>query len=158
MKLLKRSAAYLICAFFGAAIATFVSIGALATPVNVQSPSQLRQLVSNLMSVCNLGIENFGDETAYLSAMNGSMEKMMYDMVVSPTGKLDHDFVQMMMPHHQGAIDMAQIYLRFGKNEQLKRIAQEIIIDQQQEMNVMRLAIGGQPLPSAPAPTQASTF
>lgn len=107
------------------------------------------------MSVCNLGIEDFGDETAYLSAINNSMEKMMYDMVVPPTGGLDRDFVQMMMPHHQGAIDMAQIYLRFGTNEQLKRIAQEIIVDQQQEMNVMRLAIGDQPLPPAPAPTQA---
>ncbi len=85
--------------------------------------------------------------------MNGSMERMMYDMVVSPTGVLDRDFVEMMTPHHQGAIDMAQIYLRFGDNEQLKRIAQEIIIDQLQEMNVMRLAIG-EPPHSAPAPTQ----
>lgn len=110
------------------------------------------------MSVCNLGIEKFGDETAYLVAMNNSMERMMYDMVVSPTGALDHDFVEMMTPHHRGAIDMAQNYLRFGSNEQLKRIAQEIIVDQQQEIAAMRLAIGEQLPPSAPAPTQVGKY
>ncbi len=152
---LRTFAAYLLCALLGAAVTALVSMSALATPAPLKTPSQLRQLVSNLMSVCNLGIENFGEETAYLSAMNGSMEKMMYDMIVPPTGTIDRDFVHMMMPHHQGAIDMAQLYLRFGNNEQLKRIAQEIIVDQQQEMNVMRLAIGEPLLPPAPAPTQA---
>ena len=64
------------------------------------------------------------------------------------------DFVAMMMPHHQGAIDMAQAELRYGRNEQLERLAQEIIVTQQQEIAAMRLALG-QPLPpSAPAPDQ----
>ena len=59
----------------------------------------------------------------------------------------------MMIPHHQGAIDMAMAELRYGKNEQLRRLAQEIVVDQQQEIVTMRLALG-QPLPaSAPAPT-----
>ena len=52
----------------------------------------------------------------------------------------------MMIPHHQGAIDMALAELRYGHNEQLRRIAQEIIVDQQQEIAAMRLAVG-QPLP-----------
>jgi len=52
---------------------------------------------------------------------------------------------------------MAIAELRYGRNEQLRRIAQEIIVDQQQEIAAMRLALG-QPLPpSAPAPTQPST-
>jgi hypothetical protein len=59
-----------------------------------------------------------------------------------------------MIPHHQGAIDMALAELRYGKNEQLRRIAQEIIVDQPQEIAAMRLALG-QPLPpSTAAPTQ----
>lgn len=152
MKLLKALTAYFVCALFGATIMA-VSLENSMSPANLKSPSQLRQLVSNLMSVCNVGIKNFSDEMAYLSAMNSSMEKMMYGMVVPATGGIDRDFVQMMTPHHQGAIDMAQIYLRFGDNEQLKRIAQEIIVDQLQEMSVMRLAIG-EPPPLAPAPTQ----
>jgi uncharacterized protein (DUF305 family) len=47
----------------------------------------------------------------------------------------------MMIPHHQGAIDMALAELRYGRNERLKRLAQEIIIEQQQEIAVMRLAL-----------------
>ncbi len=83
------------------------------------------------------------------------MTKMMRDMAADPTGDVDRDFAAMMIPHHQGAIDMAVLELRYGRNEQLRRIAQEIIVDQQQEIAAMRLALG-QPLPAsvpAPAPT-----
>ena len=60
----------------------------------------------------------------------------------------------MMVPHHQGAIEMAQAELRYGRNERLRRMAQEIIVTQQQEIAAMRLAIG-QPMPSSvPAPDQ----
>ncbi|WP_256215327.1 DUF305 domain-containing protein [Sphingobium sp. AP50] len=78
---------------------------------------------------------------------------MMAAMETTPTGDVDRDFVAAMEPHHQGAIDMAIAELRFGKNEQLRRIAQEIIVDQQQEIAAMRMAVG-LPLPaSAPVPT-----
>jgi hypothetical protein len=60
----------------------------------------------------------------------------------------------MMVPHHQGAIDMAMIELRYGRNEQLRRIAQEIIVDQMQEIAAMKLAIGEPVSTSVPAPTQ----
>jgi hypothetical protein len=59
-----------------------------------------------------------------------------------------------MAPHHQGAIDMAVIELRYGKNEQLRRLAQEIIVSQMQEIAAMKLAIGEQVVASTPAPTQ----
>ena len=79
---------------------------------------------------------------------------MMADMTIKPTGDVDRDFVAMMVPHHQGAIDMAQAVLRYGRNEQLRRLAQEIIVTQQQEIAAMGLALG-QPLrPAIPAPTQ----
>ena len=74
-------------------------------------------------------------------------------MEIKPSGDVDKDFVAMMVPHHQGAIDMAQIYLRYGRNEQLRRLAQEIIVTQQQEIAVMRLAIGAPP-PSVASPTE----
>lgn len=96
-------------------------------------------------------------EASFMIENNKAMETMMDRMSVKPTGDIDRDFVAMMQPHHQGAIDMAQAELRYGHNEQLRRIAQEIIVDQQQEMTAMSVAIG-QPLPpSAPAPTQMST-
>jgi hypothetical protein len=96
------------------------------------------------------------DEAPFLAENAAAMEKMMNDMTVKPSGDIDADFAAMMIPHHQGAINMASAELRYGKNEQLRRIAQEIVVEQQQEIVAMRLALG-QPLPpSAPAQTQAA--
>jgi hypothetical protein len=94
------------------------------------------------------------EEASFLSENDKAMTKMMDDMSIKPSGDVDQDFVATMVPHHQGAIDMAQAELRYGHNERLRRIAQEIVVEQQQEIIAMRLALG-QPLPpSAPAPDQ----
>jgi hypothetical protein len=95
-------------------------------------------------------------EAPFLAENRAAMDKMMAGMNVKPSGDVDHDFAAMIIPHHQGAIDMAQAELRYGRNEQLRRIAQEIIVGQQQEIAAMRLALA-QPLPpSAAAPDQPS--
>jgi len=96
------------------------------------------------------------DENAFLAENEAAMSKMMSAMEAKPTGDVDRDFVAMMAPHHQGAIDMAVLELRYGKNEQLRRIAQEIIVSQMQEIAAMKLAIGEQVPLSVPAPTQTS--
>jgi hypothetical protein len=93
-------------------------------------------------------------EAPFLKENEAAMTKMMNDMEIKPSGDIDGDFVAMMTPHHQGAIDMAISELRYGKNEQLRRIAQEIIVDQLQEIAAMKLAIGEPATGSAPAPTQ----
>jgi uncharacterized protein (DUF305 family) len=94
------------------------------------------------------------DETSFLSENDSAMNKMMADMTIKPSGDVDRDFVAMMVPHHQGAIDMAQAVLRYGRNEQLRRLAQEIVVTQQQEIAAMRLAIGDALPPSVASPTQ----
>jgi hypothetical protein len=94
-------------------------------------------------------------EKSFLDENEAAMTKMMNDMAAKPTGDIDRDFVAMMTPHHQGAIDMAVIELRYGKNEQLRRIAQEIIVDQMQEIAAMRLAIGERVSTISPVPTQS---
>lgn len=94
------------------------------------------------------------DETAFLKENDDAMTKMMNDMAIKPSGDIDRDFVAMMNPHHQGAIDMAVSELRYGKNAQLRRIAQEIIVDQMQEIAAMKLAIGEPVTEATPAPTQ----
>lgn len=94
------------------------------------------------------------EERAFLQENEAAMTKMMNDMAATPTGDIDRDFVAMMNPHHQGAIDMAVIELRYGKNEQLRRIAQEIIVEQMQEIAAMKLAIGEPATDTTPAPTQ----
>jgi uncharacterized protein (DUF305 family) len=72
--------------------------------------------------------------------MGDAMSVMHQGMHTAPqTGDPDRDFVTMMIPHHQGAIDMAKALLLYGKDEQLKRLAQEIIADQQNEVQWMQL-------------------
>jgi uncharacterized protein (DUF305 family) len=100
------------------------------------------------------GAANAGSEAPYLTENDAAMKKMMVGMDVKPTGDVDRDFVAMMVPHHQGAIDMAIAVLRYGHNERVRRLAQEIIVDQQEEIAAMRLAVGEKFPASKPSPTQ----
>jgi hypothetical protein len=119
-------------------------------------PRASRRLTAAFCTLALVGIAGAvaadSDEAAFLAENKTAMAKMMAGMDVQPTGDVDRDFVAMMIPHHQGAIDMAEAELRYGRNEQLRRIAQEIIAAQQQEIPAMRQALG-QPLPPA-APDQ----
>lgn len=94
------------------------------------------------------------DEARFLAENDAAMKTMMAGMNVKPTGDVDRDFVIMMSAHHQGAIDMARAELRHGRNERLRRLAQEIIVTQQQEIAAMWLAIGQRP-PASTAPLAA---
>jgi uncharacterized protein (DUF305 family) len=92
-------------------------------------------------------------ERPFLAENAAAMTKMVKDMTIKPTGNIDRDFVAMMVPHHQGAIAMAQEELRYGHEAQLRRIAQEIIVDQIQQISLMRLAVGEPLPPSVSSPT-----
>jgi uncharacterized protein (DUF305 family) len=75
---------------------------------------------------------------SFASLMMQAAERMHKDMNIVPTGDPDRDFAAMMIPHHQGAIDMAKVELQFGKNPVLRRLAQGIIVEQLQEIEVMQ--------------------
>ncbi len=77
--------------------------------------------------------------------------------VTAQVPNTDSVFVAAMIPHHQNAIDMARIELRDGRNEQLRRMAQEIIVTQLQEIQAMSKAIGQPLLPSAPQSDRLSS-
>ena len=79
-------------------------------------------------------------EKPFLDSNQVAMNRMMIGMAIRPSGNVDIDFAAMMIPHHQGAVDMAKAELQYGTNEQLRRIAQEIIVDQMQEIAAMKLA------------------
>jgi hypothetical protein len=97
-------------------------------------------------------------EASFLSENESAMSKMMIDMMVKPTGDVDRDFAAMMIPHHQGAVDMARIELKYGHNELLRRLSKEIIANQQQEITVMRLAVDDErPLPEYSPAQPAAT-
>ena len=79
---------------------------------------------------------------SFMDVMNASMKQMDQDIAAAPmSGDIDHDFASMMIPHHQGAIDMAKAELAYGKDPVMRRLAQEIIIDQQSEIEAMRLRL-----------------
>ena len=80
-------------------------------------------------------------DAAFTAQVDAAMTTMMNAMNVRSSGDVDEDFVAKMVPHHQGAIEMAEAELRYGHNEQLRRLAQEIIVTQQQEIAVMKLAL-----------------
>lgn len=76
--------------------------------------------------------------TPFEAGMTAAMARMHRDMMAPPTGDPDRDFARMMIPHHQGAIDMARVQLQYGKDHRLRRLAQAIIVEQTQEIAVMR--------------------
>jgi hypothetical protein len=82
------------------------------------------------------------DEAAFMAGNDAAMAKMMTDMTIKPAGDVDHDFVAMMIPHHQGAIDMAKLELIYGHDPVLRRLAQAIVVEQQQEIDLMQRSLG----------------
>jgi uncharacterized protein (DUF305 family) len=76
----------------------------------------------------------------FMQDMDAGMKIMDRDMTSAPmTGDPDHDFTVMMIPHHQGAIDMAKDELIYGKDPVMRRLAEEIIVDQKSEIDLMNL-------------------
>jgi uncharacterized protein (DUF305 family) len=89
------------------------------------------------------------EESPFLSENAVAMKKMMTDMIIKPSGDVDRDFVEMMVPHHQGAVDMAKAELKYGRNTQLRQLARNIVANQQHEITEMHAAISGEGSPSA---------
>jgi uncharacterized protein (DUF305 family) len=87
---------------------------------------------------------------SFMHSMEESMTRMDSGMKSAPmNGNADHDFVTMMMPHHQGAIDMAKAELSYGRDPVMRRLAEEIIVDQQSEIQAMQLWLSKQTVVSS---------
>ena len=84
------------------------------------------------------------------SELIATMDKMHTAMgAIERSGNVDVDFVRLMLPHHQAAIDMAKTQLLYGKDPQMRRLAQEIVTDQQLEIELMRRWLKQRELTSA---------
>jgi len=127
-------------AFIWKVLAIALPLAAVAFAGGIWFGSQPAQMTSQMMTA-----ELCGDEAPFMAESQVAMHRMMSDMDIAPSGDVDRDFSAMMIPHHQGAIAMARAELRYGRNETLRRIGQEIIVDQQQEIAVMRLALDQPP-------------
>ncbi len=97
-------------------------------------------------------------ESPFQREMAQAMRRMDRDMAIAHTGDADRDFAAMMIPHHQGAVDMAKAELQYGRDPVLRRLAQGIIVEQQQEIELMRRELARLTgLPSAQAAPQHTT-
>jgi uncharacterized protein (DUF305 family) len=123
---------------------------AVASLVMTYQPAPAQSMRATMPMQTPADRPEYPGEAAFLSENQSAMNRMMADMAVKPTGDVDRDFVAMMVPHHQGAVDMALAELRYGHNQQLRGLAQEIVANQQREIVAMRRAIG-EPSPSSAA-------
>lgn len=81
------------------------------------------------------------DEQQFLFDSDLAMSNMNRSMLMTPTGDIDRDFVNVMVPHHQGAIDMARAEIKYGHNDELRQLAQRIVSRQEQEISVLQHAL-----------------
>jgi uncharacterized protein (DUF305 family) len=120
-------------------LATSVSVTAtsLALAQDPKSPQDFRASIANT------------NERQLMFDNDLAVSKMSREMLAKPTGDVDRDFAGMMIARDQGAIDMARAELKYGRNDELRRLAQNIIAGQQREISAMQRAIG------ATSPTEA---
>ncbi|MQT13518.1 CopM family metallochaperone [Segnochrobactrum spirostomi] len=78
-------------------------------------------------------------------ALDAANQRMMGAMDVKPTGNPDRDFVRMMIAHHQGAIDMAKVELKYGKDPEIRRLASAIVAAQEKEIAEMKAWLAKHP-------------
>jgi uncharacterized protein (DUF305 family) len=84
------------------------------------------------------GARPSANEPASTREFRAANDKMHRDMNIRFTGDADRDFAAGMIPHHQGAIDMARVVLRHGKDPEMKRLAESIIAAQEAEIAQLR--------------------
>ena len=99
-----------------------------------------------VLGVGNLSMAKAASEST--SAYQAAMDAMMQSMMVSATGAADADFLKGMIPHHKGAVAMAQVELKYGKDETMRKLATDIIAAQNSEIAFMQKWLKGQKLKS----------
>ena len=112
----------------GAAVA--VALGALAyTQMNKGGPLAVTEMNHAAMTTV--------DAPASTKAYETAMAVMMKNMMVPYTGDANVDFMKAMIPHHQGAIDMAKVALQFAKDPEVMKLAQDVVAAQEGEIAFM---------------------
>ena len=119
-------------------------------PAHIKQPLKTRilccvlALASAVFVVAVWAQERFVSDQ-FVDHMNAAMVEMDRSMKTAPmNGDVDHDFATMMIPHHDGAIEMAKDELLYGTDPTMRRMAQEILVDQQSEIDAMNLWLSRQ--------------
>jgi uncharacterized protein (DUF305 family) len=81
------------------------------------------------------------DEQQFLFENDLAMSNMTRSLLIKPARDVDRDFVDIMVTQHQGAIDMARAEIKYGHNDELRQLAEEMVKQQEQEISMMRGAL-----------------
>lgn len=105
----------------------------------MMDPGQMKKMqeMHGKMMGGDMAMSPKGDAGLSSQAFAGVNAKMHQDMAITFTGNADVDFVNGMIPHHQGAIEMAKVVLKYGKDPETKKLAEGIIKAQEVEIAVM---------------------
>ncbi|MEP7455066.1 DUF305 domain-containing protein [Phyllobacterium sp. SB3] len=112
--------------------AAFVCLAAFASPALAQDHSTHEPMKHDAMKA------QVGDQSPSSKAFVEANTKMHKDMAIEFTGNADKDFVRGMIAHHQGAIDMAKVELEYGKDAEIRKLAETIIAAQEGEIKDMK--------------------
>ena len=99
---------------------------------------KMMQEMHGMMMGGGMAMQPKGDNGPSSLAFAGISAKMHQDMAITFTGNADVDFVKGMIPHHQAAVDMAKTVLAFGKDRDVKKVAEDVIEAQEKEIAKMR--------------------
>lgn len=112
--------------------------GSVAQPSMMGMDKMMPTMMGQMMRMMMSGGQPQGDSGPSSQAFNGMMQKMHGAMQMPFTGNADVDFMSSMIPHHQGAIDMAKVALAFSKDVDVRRLAEKIIKNQDSEIAEIR--------------------
>jgi uncharacterized protein (DUF305 family) len=126
-----------------------VGAAAFAVSIAVSMPAAFAQTPASSASMAGMdmsgGNGNQGD-SASTKEFQAADHSMMSGMSgVEYTGDADHDFVAHMVPHHEGAVAMAKIELKYGKDAKLRALAKEVIASQDKEITFMKQWLAAHP-------------
>ena len=127
---------------FVASIAVFAASTAVSMPVAFAQAST----PAGSMAGMDMSIMKSGHDDEATKAFQAADHSMMSGMSsIEYTGNADHDFVTHMIPHHQGAVAMAKVELKYGKDAKLRALAKEIIASQDKEIAFMEQWLAAHP-------------